>query len=163
MRKFAEIKAIMKTENIETDIFNEKMYSTLDNAFIMDCDEFGVTKYENMLNITPIVNDTLESRKSRILLHWNNTLPYSYTCLINKLNTFCGHGNYEIEGDLKNYTLIIKTHLSLPGQVQELENMLDRIIPSNMVVTIENNLHYDLNGTVFMGSVTIHTNYFTIS
>lgn len=162
MQNFTEIKQITKVEQTEVNSLDFEIGRVLDNVFIEDCDEYGIKKYEALLNITPIADDTLESRKSRVLLQWNDALPYTYRTLIKRLDTFCGPGNYEIESDLKNYTLMLKTHLSMPGQVQELEKMIDCIIPFNIVVTTENSLHHDLNGTVFMGGATVQTSHFII-
>lgn len=162
VQQFKEFKEIMEAEDEQMDLIDKNVQRILNNAFIADCDEYGIKKYEALLNITPIADDTLESRKSRVLLQWNDALPYTYRTLIKRLDTFCGPGNYEIESDLKNYTLMLKTHLSMPGQVQELEKMIDCIIPFNIVVTTENSLHHDLNGTVFMGGATVQTSHFII-
>ncbi|MCI8409091.1 MAG: DUF2313 domain-containing protein [Lachnospiraceae bacterium] len=162
MQQFVEMKEIMKMEDIEVDRIESNIQKVLDNAFMNDCDEYGIKKYEELLHITPDKEDTLESRRARVLLRWNDTLPYTWRTLKRKLDTFCGKNNYELEGDLKNYSLIVKTHLSMPGQVQELEKMIERIIPINIYVFYENHLNYDLDSTVFMGSATIQTNHFTI-
>lgn len=163
MRDFAEIKEIMNVEDAELDILNKKMWSVLDNCFIEDCDEYGIKKYENILGIIPLAEDTLESRKIRVLNRWNDTIPYTYKVLIRKLNIFCGVNNYEITGNLKDYELVITTSLSYIGQANELDIMLDKVVPVNMNITSNNNLTREINGTAFMIAATIQKNTFTIT
>lgn len=163
MQQFAEIKEIMQVENDEMDRIDANIQRTLENAFIEDCDEYGIKKYETLLGIVPTAEDTLDSRKSRVLVRWNDAIPYTYRTLIAKLNVLCGVNNYDVSGDLKRYELIITTHLSLIGQTKELENLLDRIVPVNMIPFTQNQLNYDLEGTVYAYGITVETRHFTIN
>lgn len=104
----------------------------MNNAFIEDCDEYGIQKYENLLGITPSTEDTLNSRKLRVLLRWNDYIPYTYRVLVNKLNALCGVNNYTITGDHSEYYLHFETKLELFGQVKELEELFERVLPDNI-------------------------------
>ena len=65
MQQFPEMQEIMKTQNVETDILNKNIFEVLDNAFIEECNEYGIKKYENILGIIPTAEDTLGSRKNQ--------------------------------------------------------------------------------------------------
>lgn len=163
MQNFTEIKQITKVEQTEVNSLDFEIGRVLDNAFIEDCDEYGIKKYEKLVGVTPTAQDTLESRKSRVLIRWNDFIPYSYKVLIRKLNIFCGVNNYDISGDLKNYELFISTHLSIVGQTTELEKMLDKMLPVPIVFTLFNDLEYELIGYAHSHGVTVETKAITIN
>lgn len=163
MQNFTEIKQITKVEQTEVNSLDFEIGRVLDNAFIEDCDEYGIKKYEKLVGVTPTAQDTLESRKSRVLIRWNDFIPYSYRVLIRKLNIFCGVNNYDISGDLKNYELFISTHLSIVGQTTELEKMLDKMLPVPIVFTLFNDLEYELIGHAHSHGVTVESKVITIN
>lgn len=132
MQDFSEIKAIMKTENLELDRAYLDILVPLEDAFIMDCDEYALRKYEKFVGVVPDPADTPDIRKARVLIWWNNFLPYTYRVFVRRLDRLCGTGNYEISGSLENYELFLKTGLSAGGQVQELEHLLIQMVPMNM-------------------------------
>ena len=148
MQGFAEFKAIMQAENTETDLVDGNIQRVLDNAFIELCDEYGIKKYEAMLDIFPDSNDTLASRKLRVLIRWNEFIPYTYRVLIRKLNAFCGVNGYDIFPDLENYNLSIDIQISVSKQREEIEKFLERILPMNFSyrVSIKYNTHKVLAG-----------------
>lgn len=163
MQNFAEMKQITQVEQKETDLLKNEIGKVLDNAFIESCDEYGIKKYEKLTGIIPEVQDSLELRKSRVILHWNNFTPYTYRALIRRLNLFCGVNNYDITGKLENFELIISTRLSSVGQITELEKILDRILPVPIVFTIFNNLQYKLTGNATLAGTIVKKTTITIS
>lgn len=129
MQKFSEIIEIMKVEQAQMDSLNEKIMRVLDNAFIIDCDECTIRKYETALNIICDVSNSLEIRKSRVLMRWNNFVPYTYRTMINKLNIMCGSNNYDIDADLENYNIDITIYYATDEL--EIVKMLENILPMN--------------------------------
>ena len=59
MQTFAEMKEIMRAEDEEITAIDENLQKILDNAFIEDCDEYGIRKYETLLGIMASTEDTL--------------------------------------------------------------------------------------------------------
>ena len=96
------------------------------------------------MGIVPEPDDTLASRISRVLTRWNDTVPYTFIVLCQRLDTLCGEGNYEIERDINNYTMDITTHLELVGQTDELEYMLGYMIPANIAMTVNNKIYLNM-------------------
>ena len=146
MQDFAEVKAIMKTENPELDRAWLMIGIPLADAFIMDCDEYGLRKYEAFVGVMPEPEDTLDARKARVLIYWNNFIPYTYRVLVRRLNALCGAGNYELSGSLENYELFLKTNLMFGGQVQSLEHLLTQMVPMNMNCGVDNRLICQIDG-----------------
>lgn len=151
MQNFAEIKQITKVEQKETDTLDYEIGRILDNAFIQDCDEYGIEKYEYTLGITPSNGDKLDVRKMRALARWNNSLPYSYRILIRKLDILCGVGEYLIEDDSKHYALRLRTYFEDKWKVNELREVLEQMLPVNIVLdylnTIIHNEKISISGT----------------
>lgn len=146
MQDFAEIKAVMHTEQPELDQAWLDIQVPLADAFIMDCDEYGIKKYESFVGVNPDPQDTLDDRKARVLIYWNNFVPYTYRVLVRRLNELCGAGNYEIYGSLENYELFLKTSLMLGGQMQSLEHLLTQMVPMNMNCGANNEFRCETDG-----------------
>lgn len=140
MQNFAEIKQITKVEQKETDTLDYEIGRILDNAFIQDCDEYGIEKYEYILGITASNGDKLDVRKMRALARWNNSLPYSYRILIRKLDILCGVGEYLIEDDSKHYALRLRTYFEDKWKVNELREVLEQMLPVNIVLDYLNTI-----------------------
>ena len=51
MKQFKEFKEMMKTEDKMLSVIDEQMQMVLNHAFIEDCDENGLKKYENILKM----------------------------------------------------------------------------------------------------------------
>lgn len=154
-KQFREFQEIMKVEDLQFDRMDLNMQSILNNAFIEDADEYGIQKYETLLGIVSSADDTIESRRSRVLLHWNNRIPYTYRVLIFGLNTLCGVNNYNISGNQEDYYLHIDTHLSPYSKVKELEDFLERVLPQNMTFTIKNELVHDISCSLHLDSIIV--------
>ena len=153
IQEYREIRAIMNAENPEIQTAEDETEIIFNNQFIQTCNLKGIAKFESLMGIVPDPNDTLASRISRVLTRWNDTVPYTFIVLCQKLDTLCGEGNYEIERDINNYTMDITTHLELVGQTDELDYMLDYMLPANIATTIRNEMYLNMtDGTAKLAS-----------
>lgn len=158
MQNFSELKEFLRVTNNETDRIRTQIGRIHDEAFIMDCTEYGLRKYENLLHIIPADNESLETRKMRVLMRWYNYAPYAFRVLVNKLNMICGVNNYELQADLENYYFKLLTELGTYGSTDELAYIFESILPQNIyyesvnVLNIESecSLNYG-GGTCFSG------------
>ena len=154
IQEYREITNIMNSENPEFQLLCNESERIKNNQFIQTCDLEGISRFEKLLNIIPSPDDTLESRISRILVRWNDVVPYTWKFFIRKLDTLCGVGNYDVIPNFNEYALKIITHLDLHGQIEELENLIDYMIPVNIVVNAENELNYSLENEMFISTGT---------
>lgn len=138
MQKFSEIKELMQAANMETDRIYPLIGKSLDEAFIEDCSEYGIRKYESCLHIIPDESKTLETRKSRVLLYWNDTVPYTYQALIAKLNTYCGISNYDIDADLENYNIFISIYSK--EDISDIEQYIKDTLPQNIAYDVRTSI-----------------------
>lgn len=141
MQNFSEMKELLNTANIETDAINIQVGRILDEAFIDDCTEYGLRKYENILHIIPADGESLETRKIRVKMRWYDYSPYTFRVLINKLNMICGVNNYDLIADLENYTFKVLMELGTYGTIDELSYMFESILPENIYYESVNTLN----------------------
>lgn len=153
VQEYREIRAIMNAENPEFQTAEDETEIIFNNQFIQSCNLKGIARFESLMGIVPEPDDTLASRISRVLTRWNDTVPYTFIVLCQRLDTLCGEGNYEIERDINNYTMDITTHFELVGQTDELDYMLSYMIPANIAMTVRNEMHLNMtDGTAKLAS-----------
>ena len=162
VQEYREIKHIMNSEQPEIQKLEDETEIIKNNQFILSCDADGIARFENLLGITSKPDDTLDARKSRVITRWNDSIPYTYKGLQEKLNVMCGEGNYLLIPSFNEYGLEIVVSLPLSGQADELDYMLLYMIPANIVVTSRNNMVRTMTGTVHGGGTTIETSNFTL-
>lgn len=140
IEEIQKVKEFQVIGNIEDDeVFNlsEELRSLVDNQFIETATEKGIARREKILKIIPFADDTLESRRFKVLSRWNNSLPYTYNVLIQRLDQLCGKGGYTIELNHGEYTLKVKVELTAKRMEQEVNQMVRKMAPANLLVTVE--------------------------
>lgn len=164
MQSYKEPVAALEAENPEFSLMWSATDRCLRNRFISTADEYGISRFEKMLKIYPTADDTLESRRSRVQSKWLNTIPYTWKVLLQKLLVLCGDSDFEVTGNFKTgYTLYIDTDLELYGQVEELENIINTMIPENLVVVSKNSIPCNIKGAVLFGGGICFINEFIIT
>lgn len=164
MQSYKEPVAALEAENPEFSLMWSATDRCLRNRFISTADEYGISRFEKMLKIYPTTDDTLESRRSRVQSRWFNTIPYTWKVLLQKLLVLCGDSDFEVTGDFKTgYTLYIDTDLELYGQVEELENIINTMIPENLVVVSKNSIPCNIKGAVLFGGGIVQTEILNIT
>lgn len=132
MKQFVEMQEIMKVGDIELERLDTNTQVLLSDAYIEDCDEYGIQKYEKMLGITPNEEESLESRKTAVLLYWNDSVPPTWRILIEKLNNYLDVNNYDLDYDLERYHI----DFTIYDKSDEIKSFLERTIPQNMTYNI---------------------------
>lgn len=148
MAEYEEINKALTAENPEFTLLWEEKEKVLKNQFILTADSMGLSRFEKMLGITPSRLDTLESRRKRVLSKWFVQLPYTERMLVNKLTELCGEGSFTFIKDYDGYLLDIRTDLRLYGQIEELEELLNRMVPCNIRVSCNNRVKCNIKSEV---------------
>ena len=151
MAKYKEIGVTLEAENPEFVLVWEAADRVLKNEYIETADEYGISRYENMLKIIPSKDDTIESRRLRVRARWTSSIPYTERMLIEKLAVLCGGNNFILTEKYDCYKIEIEVSLEMYGQIEELERMVGDMIPCNMVVEIRNNLSVEACGVALTG------------
>ncbi len=161
--EYKEIQKIMGAEDPEFYLLQAAKNKLQRNQYIIDCDEAGISGYEKLLNITPSPEDTLDSRISRCLMRWNETIPYTYKSLVNRLDMLCGKGNYQLIPKFNDYEIEIVVALELYGQTEELRKILSYILPVNIAANVRNNIRCKAGLRQYVGGAANVAEIITVS
>lgn len=138
LRDVQEFQAIMSAEQPEIVELWHQTDRAMQNQFIDSSDEYGVKRWENILQIRPPATDTLIRRKERILLLLRMKLPYTLRWLRQWLDANCGTGNYSLE--IVKYTvhiLLLYDHLADGHDIfVDVLDLLRWVLPANMLIEI---------------------------
>lgn len=136
LQEIREFQAINGTEQPEFANLWGDLGDVLNDQFIGTATENGISRWESMLGIKPMASDSLEERRFRVLTRVNEQLPYTITGLKRQLETLCGIGNYEVVLNSGAYTLSVKVGLAAKKNYDDVESMVNRMVPANLIVDI---------------------------
>lgn len=155
LQEYAEMYQIMIAENPEFNWVTSECGKVLNNTFIMYCDERGIQRFEKLLKIVAGENEPLEYRRSRIMVRWDDSVPYTLKTLMNKLIAL--QGNDDIQIILNGYTMTIITHMDDGYAVNSLKELFDEMIPCNMVVIHKNDILCNSTCTAYIAVATSYS------
>lgn len=136
MRCYKELEKILNAQRPEVQSLEDATEVLKNNQFIISADEQGIKKFEDMLSVTALDDDSLENRKFRVLSKWNNAIPYTVWVLRVKLATLCGTDGYILQVFHKDYKVKVRVALKSKRNYKMVEEMLAEVIPANMVIDL---------------------------
>lgn len=152
MQTYREIKATLDAEDPEFKLVWTAVDQVLSNEFITTADEYGISRFEKILGILPYAEDTLESRRTRVLARWFQSLPYTLRMLVQKLVAICGEDGFTLTYDFTTgYWISLETYLDGYGEVEEIEKFFESWLPMNMVYTSTNQIKCRSEGEWLFG------------
>lgn len=137
LKEVKEFRKLAEAENPELLFLWDELGEVLDNQFIDTATKTGVARREKMLKISPKATDTLEERKFRLLARYNENLPYTLRAMHSQLSILCGENGYRLEINYGAFTLKAKLELTNKKNVDAVGEMLERIVPMNMLLKVE--------------------------
>lgn len=132
-----EMRAVMDAETPEIRILWQACEDVMNDQFIPEATENGITRREKMLEITPPATDTLEDRRFRLLSRYSENIPYTRKSLSALLASLCGKDGFSLVFSTETFTVTVKVALTAKKQTDIVRDTLDRILPYNMVFTVE--------------------------
>lgn len=135
-----DVREIKEITTVETVTVKKEWQATEDlmnDQFIVRATEKGISDRERPLKIVPLPTDTLEDRRFRLLTRYVESLPYTRRALMSMLEAICGTGGYEIWFYTSQFTVRVRLGLTVKNQIDEVEAMLERVVPCNMVIFVE--------------------------
>lgn len=137
IQEIKEFQFIAQIEDEELSTINKHIKDLISDQFIETATEDGIARREKLLKLVPFADDTLESRRFKVLSRWNDNLPYTYRVLVQRLDQLCGKDGYTMELNQGEYTLKIKIELTVKRMEQEVNQMVHKMAPVNLIVTVE--------------------------
>lgn len=135
VRVMEEIKTIGHIDNIELNYLYQMIEDAMNDQFVYTATEYGIKRWEKMLGIIAPTGSTLEQRRFTILNRLNVRIPYTMNMLRNKLNSMFGNA-YSMSLVNDTATLHIILPLISQQEYNETKNMLDVILPANLVLDL---------------------------
>lgn len=132
-----EMQAIMEAETPAVQAIWDACEDCMNDQFISEATENGIARREKMLNITPPATDTLEYRRFRLQARYNENIPYTRKSLESLLESLCGAGRYQLTILTQSFTVNVKVSLAAKKQEDSIKELLERILPYNMVFSVE--------------------------
>lgn len=139
-----EMREIMR---IETPYVNglwantEQIYN---DSFILTSSDYGLDRRFRFLGMPIDSTDTLETKRFKLLARYQEQAPYTRRSLKKLLDSLLGEGRYILDIDAANKTLKVRIELTVSGQYDAVIDLLERVTPQNMVITVE--LRYNTYG-----------------
>lgn len=161
---YGELKQLYESENPEFKKLNIEADNLLDNQFIGSTNEKGIARYEALLGISGMQEYSLEERQIKVYTAWIDDIPYTFNTLKERIERLCGKGNFTLLVNNVEHKVIITTHLEYQLQSEELERMLDIILPANMVLLITNSFDNTLQASfMYAGGGVVTTDYIELT
>lgn len=160
LSEYKTLTDILDVQEIYLNSILEDVNELFDNIFIETMTEYGLSKMENMLDIKPFKNDTLSSRRNRILDRLGTKLPYTMETIINKLNLKISPDLYEI--DLENHILNMVTD-GLLNKETDILDILDSYLPANVLINLIHEFYETKNWKLFLGENVVYTHKYDLS
>lgn len=139
-----EFKQLAILENEEFKFIWEVLFKWFKNKFVYEADLQGIQRWEEMLKIIPKSKETLEDRRSNILVKINSILPYTIRRLKQILDLKFGKDN-AIPITTKNYELIINFNNEIELNAKTMRALLRAIIPANLIFKIIISWNFEQN------------------
>lgn len=146
VQNIKEFNVIAEIEDPEITNLKQEITNLIDDQFIETATEKGIARREKMLNIQPYSDDTLDSRRFRVGVQWNNQGPYTHNQLSNRLSNLVGANGYLIVLNNAAYTLSVRISLGVKRMLDDAEKMVNNMAPCNLIITVGllYNKHSDL-------------------
>lgn len=149
LQEFKENRETLNAENPEFVLVWNNADRVLRNEFIETADEYGISRFEGILKIIPSRADTLEIRRKRVMLQWFSKIPYTLRVFLERLSAICGDSDYSVVKEYLKYKIGITTNLEEAGQAEELDRLIEEMMPCNMVVASVNTIPCNSEGSLY--------------
>lgn len=146
---YNETNTTLEAENPEFILLWSAADQVLRNEFIATADEYGISRFEKLLNIFPSKQYSLEIRRARVQSKWFNRLPYTWRMLIQKMAILCGDSDFKVyipNGAWYGIGICVSIEPERESLLYEVERMLKEFLPVN--------LYYHVTGAAVRKKVT---------
>lgn len=136
IQRILDYQKLTDAEQPEIDTLWTSAEHALQDQFIADATENGISRWEKLLRIVPKATESLQNRRFTILARINEQLPYTLAALDHQLRLLCGEGNFTIRLVHREYRLFVQVGLAAKSNYEDVRIMLLQVVPANMVVEL---------------------------
>jgi hypothetical protein len=139
LKRVREYQALTSGEQPEIFRLNDNINVVLNNEFVQSSTEYGVERWEKLLEIMPPAGQSLDDRKAVILLRLLERLPFTYRQLISFLNSNIGENLYTVDLYPDDYRLTVILAIAVEALYDPVMAMLRRVVPANIILDLQIN------------------------
>lgn len=136
LKEYEEMSVLQKVIQPEIQKLEDGTEELFDSQFISSSGAISIKRYEKMLQIQPLPDDTLADRRFKVLSKWNRMIPYTKATLRQKLSVLCGEDGFILEIDPKK-VITIRVALKSKRNFYEVKEMLKEFVPCNMIIDLD--------------------------
>ena len=141
-----EYKAIMTLETKEKKEQWAVLEKLFNSQYILEADEFGISLFEKMHGIKPLDTETLQERRNRVYVLYNDKPPFTRRWLTASLEQMCGGSEHVCVDYLTEKFTIELTFRKVPANIYaQCVDWIDRVIPANMLLTASSKMSDNFN------------------
>ena len=143
-------------KNAEIDQLNK-------NRNILTANEETIKKYEELLNIIPSSDATLDERRYAIWIKMTTKIPYTEQWLRHWLTELLGNKGYALYFKYYDYSFLLIVFLRSKKNFSAIGGMLDAIVPAHINYLITYGDVIDTTPIEYYGCATVQANIYDIS
>lgn len=135
VRDTAEFQQIARALNPEFNLILGCIYRILKDAFIADATEYGVSRWEKILELPVSPSATLEERKVQILTYLSIRRPYTIRVLKHMLSAIMDEDSYTL--NINNDTSTMTVKIADDKYRADVQLLMQRVLPQNLILNFE--------------------------
>ncbi|WP_127849731.1 putative phage tail protein [Lacticaseibacillus hulanensis] len=128
-----EMQHLVAVEQPTMDALSELMNRYQTNQFAAIADEDGLSVFEDLLGITGVENEDLETRRYNVLMELLPPQPLTEPYLREVLRLLNINATLDVDGD--KFQADVSASVTDRGSSQRLEVLLNRYLPVNLIYT----------------------------
>ena len=110
--------------------------NVLNDQFINDATENGVSRLEKIMGVVPKGTETLKERKFTLLTRTSERPPFTIISLERQLKALCGEDNFEMIRDVERKILTVRVAVGAKHEINNVIELLERATPVNMIINV---------------------------
>lgn len=141
-----EFQELFKVLQPKINELYEKGDNILKDMFVLGSSEEATKRYEKIVGIVPKLSDSLIKRQLDILAIYNEVPPFTEDRLKELLTSLLGEDGFTFSIDIQTYTVKVVLNRKKLEFLNEVNDMLERVVPMNMIIDykVDKNIWLDL-------------------
>ena len=141
LNEYQEFNAILSAETSEFQELSDQAISLPDETLITSANEKGLTKFEEILNLTPNTDDSVEERRRRVLAYEDSAQPYTINYLKNRIQILQGNDDVSVYLDENDpFLLHVVTGYLDERYLEDVREMVKEMLPANMTSDVHSRM-----------------------
>lgn len=148
-----EMQKLVAAEQVDFGNFDDLVFRTLLNQFVIQADVAGISMFEDQLGIDANPNDSLKTRRYNVLMRLLPPKPITIKYFNELLHTLDVPASVNVEYAIRNVIAKAKRSEISKDQIKRLKYLLNVYLPANLTFSIIVTSETQLNTHEYFGSV----------